>query len=46
VRPEFPADPRHVVVEPEIEQIAAALEAHGVRGESAQWRAVLASVSA
>ena len=28
------------------EQIAAALEAHGVRGESAQWRAVLASVSA
>ena len=46
VRPEFPADPRHVVGEPEIEQIAAALEAHGVRGESAQWRAVLASVSA
>lgn len=45
VRPEFMADPRHVVVEPAIEHIAAALATHGVRGESAQWRAVLAAVT-
>jgi len=45
VRPEFPADPRHAVVEPQIEEIAAALEQHGIRGESARWRAVLAAVS-
>ena len=45
VRPEFPADPGHAVVEPQIEEIAAALEQHGIRGESARWRAVLAAVS-
>ena len=32
--------------QPEIEQIATALETHGVHDESAQWRAVLLAVSA
>jgi len=43
VRPEFPADPRHIVVEPTLDQIAAQLDAHGVPGEAALWRAVLAN---
>jgi hypothetical protein len=41
VRPEFSADPRHTVVEPGVEQIAAQLDAHGVPGETALWRSVL-----
>jgi hypothetical protein len=45
VRSEFPADPRHAVVEPQIEEITAALEQHGLRGESARWLSVLAAVS-
>lgn len=41
VRPEFPADPRHDVVEPTLEQIAAQLDHHGMPGESDLWRDVL-----
>jgi hypothetical protein len=41
VRPEFAADPRHAVIEPTADQIAAQLDAHGLPGETAQWRAVL-----
>lgn len=40
-RPEWPADPKHRVVEPTLEEIAARLDAHGVPGERALWRAVL-----
>jgi hypothetical protein len=42
VRPEFPADPKHIVVEPTPDEIAARLDAHGVRGETQLWREVLA----
>lgn len=42
VRPEFPADPKHVVVEPTIGLIARQLTAHGLAGETALWQAVLA----
>ncbi len=37
VRPEWPADPRHRVVEPTGEEIRAALERHGLPGEAASW---------
>ncbi len=40
-RPEFPADPRHQVVEPTLPEITAALDAHGHPGEAARWQAVL-----
>lgn len=42
VRPDWPADPRHVVVEPSLAEIDAQLAMHGLPGEAAQWRAVLA----
>jgi hypothetical protein len=38
VRPEFPADPRHQVVEPTLAQIASELDRHGLPGETALWR--------
>lgn len=41
VRPEFPADPRHVVEEPGCDVIGQQLEAHGHPGERARWDAVL-----
>ncbi|MFA6135574.1 MAG: hypothetical protein WC869_16310 [Phycisphaerae bacterium] len=41
VRPEFPADPRHRVVEPSLELIAEKLAAHGLPGEAELWREVL-----
>ena len=41
-RPEFAADPRHAVEEPELEKIAASLDAFGLPGETALWRAALA----
>ena len=41
VRPEFPADPTHAVVEPTVDQIAAQLDTHGLPGETAHWRSVL-----
>ncbi|QYM80835.1 hypothetical protein K0B96_12760 [Horticoccus luteus] len=40
VRPEFAADPKHVVVEPTFDAIAAALTADGIAGESELWRMV------
>lgn len=41
VRPEFPADPKHAVVEPALELIAAKLTAHGLPDEAAWWQAVM-----
>ena len=41
VRPEFPADPKHKVTEPTIEEIAAQLHTHGLPGEAKLWRGVL-----
>lgn len=43
VRPEFPADPKHRVVEPTLEMIAAALTQHGHPGEVELWQGVLAA---
>lgn len=43
LRPEWPADPKHVVVEPVADDIAKRLDAHGLPGETAEWRAVLAA---
>lgn len=42
VRPEFPADPRHAVVEPTLDEIGARLERHGIYDERGAWEAVLA----
>ncbi len=39
MRPEWPADPKHAVVEPTLDEIAAQLAAHGIAGETALWRA-------
>ena len=39
--PQLPADPKHLVVEPTENEIAAALDAHGLPGETALWRSVL-----
>jgi hypothetical protein len=41
LRPEWPGDPRHAVVEPTFAEIAARLDAHGIAGETALWRSVL-----
>jgi hypothetical protein len=41
LRPEWPADPRHAVVEPTESEIAAALEFLGLPGETALWLEVL-----
>lgn len=41
LRPEWPADPRHDVVEPGKDAIAASLDLHGLPGETALWRQVL-----
>jgi hypothetical protein len=35
--PEWPADPRHRVMEPTVADVQAALERHGVPGECAVW---------
>ncbi len=43
VRPELPADPRHQVVEPSLEEIAQGLRVHGHPGEPELWRAELAN---
>jgi hypothetical protein len=40
-RPEFGGDPKHVIPEPSLELIATKLDAHGLGGESALWRAAL-----
>jgi hypothetical protein len=44
VRPEFPADPKHEVEEPDLSLIAAKLTQHGMPGETALWQAVLAKM--
>lgn len=38
VRPEFPADPRHQVREPTLDEIAKGLDTWGLPGETALWR--------
>lgn len=43
VLPHLPGDPRHVVREPDLAEIDASLEAHGLPGEAAVWRSVLAA---
>jgi hypothetical protein len=40
-RPEWPADPKHRVVEPSLTEIAARLEAYGIPGERELWQRVL-----
>lgn len=42
-RPDWPADPRHEVREPGLEEIAGGLLRHGVAGEGEAWRAALAA---
>ena len=42
IRPELPADPKHCVVEPSIQQIDDALRRHGHPGEPELWARVLA----
>jgi hypothetical protein len=42
VRPEFPADPRHRVVEPTLDEIEVALRAHGHPNEPELWRGEMA----
>lgn len=41
VRPQFPADPRHAVIEPTLEEIAVRLERHGISGERVLWETVM-----
>jgi hypothetical protein len=43
VRPQLAGDPRHEVVEPELDQIADELRRHGFPGEPELWRGVLAT---
>jgi len=43
VAPELPPDPKHSVLEPGVEEIAAGLNAHGATGETVIWRAALGS---
>ncbi|MEO6245319.1 MAG: hypothetical protein ABIQ12_07765 [Opitutaceae bacterium] len=44
VRPEFPGDPKHRVVEPTVAEICGALRTHGLRDEADLFRTVLESV--
>lgn len=43
VRPEFPADPKHLVTEPTPGEIHARLLLHGISGEGDLWRGVHAT---
>jgi hypothetical protein len=43
VRPDLPADPKHRVVEPTLEEIERSLREYGHRGEPELWRAELAN---
>ncbi len=43
VRPEFPPDPLHLVIEPSRDEITACLHAYGISGESDQWKEVMAT---
>lgn len=42
VRPDLPADPKHQVIEPTLEEIERALREYGHRGEPELWRTELA----
>lgn len=42
VRPDLPGDPKHRVIEPSLDEIAAALRMHGHPGETELWRGELA----
>jgi hypothetical protein len=44
VRPEFPADPKHQVTEPDLALIARKLGEHGSASEAAQWQAVMGKI--
>lgn len=44
VRPEFPADPKHAVVEPDEAAIRRQLEQHGLPGEAELWASTLAAL--
>ncbi|MFM9079667.1 MAG: hypothetical protein ACKOTE_05940 [Opitutaceae bacterium] len=46
MRPELPGDPRHRIAEPSVEQITAALESVGLRGEAALFSSVLVEACA
>ena len=46
VRPDLPNDPKHDVVEPSHEMIAAGLEANGHPGEVELWRETVAGFTA
>ncbi len=41
VRPEFAADPKHIVCEPTVAEITTQLDLHGVPSEAALWRTVM-----
>jgi hypothetical protein len=43
VRPDLPGDPKHRVVEPSIPEIAAALQRHGIPGETEVWQRAMAT---
>lgn len=43
LRPDWPADPKHAVAEPTEDEIAERLDTHGLPGETAAWRAILAA---
>ncbi len=45
-RPEFSADPRHKVVEPELELLTEKLSRHGLPGETSLWQAATAGLEA
>lgn len=45
VQPDFPGDPRHRVMEPTPNEIAAALDAYGCPGETILWRHVLENIA-
>lgn len=44
IRPQLPGDPRHVIREPALADISAALRLHGLAGEPELWRSVLGAV--
>ena len=44
VRPDLPADPKHTVKEPNVNEILAGLKAHGISGEAEAWQQALAQL--
>ena len=43
VRPDLPADPKHAVTEPSLNEIKAGLQSHGISGEVDAWQRALTS---